>query len=111
MKIQIKNNNIHFNYLSKAFANITFDDRCAVIELIKVAPQFRGDKIGTNLLQTMIKYIQNNLKGVKEVTLSPLPLDPFGLKMEQLVSFYEKNNFKKVENPPIDKPYMMALSI
>ncbi|MEA3353315.1 MAG: GNAT family N-acetyltransferase [Campylobacterota bacterium] len=111
MKIEIKNNKIYCNYFGKAYANITNNRFYATIEIIKVDPQFRGKKIATALLSSIIKYIRQNIKNIKMIVLSPLPLDSNGLKIEQLVNFYKRYNFSPINNPPIHSPYMMSLKL
>lgn len=68
------------------------DDILVRIEHIKVEDQFKGKKYGQLLMTECIRQIRK-LK-IKKAYLNASPMDSLGLRLTQLVNFYEKFGFK-----------------
>lgn len=95
MKIEKRTNKIFFNNQNRAYGNITIENDTATIELIKVLPEFRGKNLAASLLEYIIFYTKKNLRNIRKIELTPLPIDTNGLKINQLVKFYERHGFRK----------------
>ena len=108
MKIISKNNRIYFNDEDKSFINITTNSKTnsAFIDLVKVVPEYRNNKLATNLMNKVLNYIKS--KGFNIVSLNPLPLDQDGLNLNQLIKFYKKFDFLQSAKKDISYPYLMS---
>ena len=108
MNVNRIDNKIFFNDEEKAFANITIGKYSVKIELLKVEQAYRGMKLASNLLSKIISFIKTNILHVKEIVLSPLPLEKSGLNIDELISFYERYSFIKPYTTPISEPFRMV---
>lgn len=77
------------------------------ISLIKVERKFRRKGYAKYLIEAILNYIKHKTFCTKKIILSPLPLDDYGLNLEQLVKLYERYHFKTHHTPPRDSPNMM----
>jgi GNAT superfamily N-acetyltransferase len=107
MKIDTRNNRIFFNDLDKAYGNISIENNIATIELIKVNQNFRGLNLAAKLLQYIISYVKKYFKNINKIELTPLPIDTNGLKIDQLISFYERYGFRRVYSSGTYNTYLM----
>jgi len=108
MEIINKKNKVFFNLDDKAFGNITINFDNIIIELIKVAPEHRNNGLGTYIFTSILNFIKSNFKNIKYIKLTPLPLDSFGLNIDQLIAFYTKYRFKNINYLEKNNPYLMV---
>lgn len=106
MTIKKENNRIYFNYDNKCFANISIKEDTLELQLIETLPQFRRFQIATKLMINILHYIKEQ-NYFKVIYLNPLPLDRFGLNLNQLIHFYSKFGFSFSELKDIHKPNLM----
>lgn len=106
MEITQKENRVYFNYDDKAYANISIHKKTIRLELIKTLPKFRKCGYATRLFIEVLKYIRAKFKSYA-LYLNPLPLDPNGLKLQQLINFYKKFGFRQSSKCDKYEPYLM----
>ncbi len=111
MDIKQKNSKIYFNDDNKSFTNITINKKTnsAFIELIKVLPKYRNNKLATKLLRKVIEYLK--VLGYKLISLNPLPIERDGLNLNQLIVFYRNFNFVSSSRYNRTYPYLMNKKI
>ena len=110
MKIKKVNDRIYFNYNNKSFANVSIKGNNIKLELLETLPKFRNSHFASNLMQDIINYLKS-LDTYKMIYLNPLPLDRFGLELEDLIKFYKKFNFYESSKKDIHCPFLMQRAI
>lgn len=107
MDIKTIDNQIFF-YYKNSRAKIIYNELFIEIQLIYVEKCCRNRGLGKELLLKVLNYIEKSYKNIKKVILSPLPFDQNStLKIDHLINFYSKYNFKFSNKPPMHSPYQM----
>jgi ribosomal protein S18 acetylase RimI-like enzyme len=112
MTITQKDDTIIFNDLDeKSLANISLNKNhdLAFLELIKVDQKCRRRRCATRMMYKMLKYLKSH--HYKKISLSPLPLEANGIKLNELISFYEYFGFKKSIHADQTYPYLMEKNL
>lgn len=110
MRVERKDNKIHFEYFNRAHAIISFhkEDDIISIDVLRVEPAFRRIGIASILIEEVLNYINSFFSKIEKIVLDPLPLDENGAKLTHLINFYKKYGFALSQDDDESKPYLMT---
>jgi len=90
---------------------VTYNNTITEISIMHVELKYRNQGYGKKLMGYILDYIKIIYPQTTKIILSPLPVDNYGLQLNELIEFYKKFGFKECEEYPQDKPYLMECTL